>query len=567
VRYISLIYLHGSGVKMEIDIVPLVSSCSSSNFVGRKRVSDEFYDWLNSMTIMKQPKNQWVHIYGPHGSGKSSLLQKFKEMSIAERVQEIETQIQYFPEDFQEVLAKIFHRIDEKTPEWRSFLQRRTKAALAEFPDNFLQIVDEGQIDGLISELLKNFESVAAKLKESSTVIGIFMDDIDNNLKYKKVNHIELLTKLISSISKLSNEIFFVTTSGTPLSLSTDSNVMTLLEIDAFEVVDAELMIRRREKLDKDDREDITSASSRLPFDLALRTELFVRGHDYRILDIENLTALFGLNEEELKLFIKLATEDKNSFSLERLEDTFGKKLISQLIDRRFFASNGKDLTICSSSLWLLISSFFLPTDVRTELLLAVQSVSDRVNDGNLPSTKELNLVKTGIHQIRDTSLLFEISGKLIEIIDNALEHDIIYTAWEVLQLANAALEKTGDQEKLAEMNETFGQAFGKAGHEYYAAQSFIRAAELFQKIGSSWKISAETNYREAGLRYRKEAESMNLKTFHYAMRSMYAKSIRAFLAAEELGSVNSTRKNAMEVFREYPEHQNFIRGIGGIES
>ncbi len=555
---------------MEIEIAPLVSSCDTSNFVGRKRVTDRFYEWLNDMTIMKKPQNQWVHITGVPGSGKSSLLEKFREMAIAERVRDVKPEPIYFPQQFQESLNTIFTRIDEITPEWRSFLQRRTKTNIVEFPPNFIEVIESSEVSSLASELLKNFESVTAKLKESGTIIGIFIDDLDNMDRYGGRKQIDLLMEIILKIGEMSDQIFFVTTSINSLTESLGiqnlGDTVTLLSIDAFDINESELMIRRRERLDKDDREEIALASSRLPIDIALRTALFLAGHEFRIVEMENLTELFGLTDEETDVFAKLATEERNYFEVKKLEEKFGRKLIDNLVKQGVLTADDVYATVPSNSLWEIITSFFLPTDVRTELLLTVSRINDRVADGNLPSTKELELVQTGVNQVKDISLLYEISGKLIEIIDLALDHEIIYTAWEILQLANVALVKANDKEKLAEMNEKFGSAFGRVGHEYYAAQAFQKAAELFKEMGASGKISAETNFREAGLRYRKEAESMDVKTFHYAMRAMYAKSIRAFLAADEQGSVQEVKKYAIEVFKEYPEHQAFIRKVDRTE-
>ena len=133
-------------------------------------------------------------------------------------------------------------------------------------------------------------------------------------------------------------------------------------------------------------------------------------------------------------------------------------------------------------------------------------------------------------------ALIFEISGSLISMAQIAISKEMGYAAWEICQIAYFSLEKTNDIEKMAEMNASFATEFASQGHEYYAALAFQNAADLFKSLGTSGKVGAEANFREAGIRFRKEAENMDLKSFHYAMISLFGKSIRAFLNANEKG-------------------------------
>ena len=154
------------------------------SFVGRKTLLDEFYDWVKRAVIMKDSPIGWIHIHGIPGSGKTALLRNFEDVAKRERIRVIQVTQSFFPGTFRHYLRFITDKIDQVTPEWRSFIQRKRKLPLIDFNTIEFSAFENSTLlpefkEGALSTIFENFAEINKKLQKNSQFVGIFIDDID----------------------------------------------------------------------------------------------------------------------------------------------------------------------------------------------------------------------------------------------------------------------------------------------------------------------------------------------------------------------------------------------------
>jgi hypothetical protein len=554
---------------MKNNLASIFQPVDPTNFVGRTKELDYFFDWLTSQIRGDSQNNNWTHVYGPTGSGKTSILKKFVDYANLERVKVIELSIQPILGLNTDLLLQISEAIDNYTPEWRSFFQKKKKTKLFNLDEEDLDLlrnlnISAQNINHLIKKISENLASVNEKLTESRVNIGIFIDDI-HRLDSENPLFI-LLYKLIGVFNKKQMRIFFVTSAlddfNTVLDDQFKNNLISGIELLNFDYNDADLMIRRRNKHTPEERELIVQNSTRYPFDLALRQQILLASGDVRELSIENLSTTFGLNDKLMKIFTELSKEDQNLFKISKIKSKLTEKELIELEKMDLFTFSNDLASFKSNAFWEVVKVNFLPIDVRTEMILKINRIEEMVENKSMPLVKDITSVKANITSIKDSSLLFELSSKLTETAKFALHHNLVHSAWEMIEIVRIGLNKTEDFEKLAEAEEMFGREFAVLGKDYLAALSYQASAENFMKIRPPKKIRAEANFREAGNRYKREAEKIDINTFHFALRSIYRKSVSAFYNANEPGSAREIMNFALNAFEKYPMHKKYLQKV-----
>lgn len=562
--------------EVEVEIEPeftLFDIVEPINFVGRTKISDSFFEWISDFVISKSPQTHWIHIFGPPGSGKTSLMQKLIDMSEMERVKVIKPVVPLFPNAKGSIFLEMFEQIDQMIPDWRSFFQRRKKSPIADLDETDLHNLNKEEIFDDELQLIENkiFENMSAvdeKLKENNTVVGVFLDDIDRFVNNQDGGNALLINLMAKRFKNEGVNIYFVTSSidntltRLKVSEAKEKGYVTLFELLNFDYNDADLMIRRRSNHPKDDRDAIVQSSTRFPFDLAIRELMFSEGEDSKQLTVENVSIGLNLTDKMIDLFTEFSKEDVNLFKSSKVRDYLTAEEINELLGKEIIALEGPYATFPSNALWDIISTTFLPIDVRTEMILKISRMEEQVVNGNLPSVKDIEDVRKNITFISDPSLLFELSTKLSESAKAALTQNLVHAAWDMLDIARLGYEKTEDYERLAELNEDFGREFALLDIEYLSALAYQFSANNFLQLTPPKKIRAEANFREAGNRFRREAEKMSPESFHIAMRSIFRKAIDAFVAANEPGSAKEVLKLALETFEAYPQHQEYLKKI-----
>lgn len=550
---------------MESNLIEqLTGATNPTDFVGRKEVINSYHEILRDFARSNKTI-KWVHISGESGIGKSSLLRKLRMDTELERVATGSVEVPVSPKFAIQFLSDIKRIIDEMAPEWRNFLQRRRNAEVtsADFPSD----LEGGEInESTLSKLLQSFfvdlDKIDASMKKERFKHGIFLDDLDRLIAAGYGGILPLFSKIAKRLMDDDYDLLLVTTSHYSANEYFDfekySDYVLHLELIQFDFNEAELMVRRRGKLVKSKRDIVVQASTRFPFDLALRQLIESKGIDSSKLDAQTLSKAFNFTKGEITVLRDISKHGINLFVYDDYIRLHSQDTINGLKDGLLFSiTQDGYFAVDSTALFELISHVFKPIDPRTEVILILERIKDQAEIGQLPALRDLQAVRDHFKTIADKSLIFELSGQVSDTTKAALEGGLIHTAWELLELATLGLQRTGDYEKIGDLQENIAKGFSKANHEYFAAKAYQRAGEYFEKANIEWR--SISNYREGGLKYKKEADKTNPEIYHYAIRSMLKQSIICFILANERSKAKEILNDAMRMLLNYPNHINYF--------
>jgi len=554
---------------MDFILEQLTGPTNPNDFVGRTDSIDAFHKVLMEF-IRSNPGIRWVHISGVAGVGKSSLLRKFRMMTELERVATGSVEVPVSPKKGTTFLTDVKQVIDEMAPEWRGFLQRYRNSEITEViepPETREEEVTEVEIDKLVDQFFMDLDKVDKAMKEEKMQHGIFLDDIDRFLNYNYTSVLSTIPKIGQRLQEKNYDLLLVTAGHyranryLGIKESQVPDYVLHLELDQFDFNEAELMVRRRGKLVKSERELVVQASTRFPFDLSLRQLIQSKGLDPTSLDADVITSTFGFTTEEVEILRDMGKQETNFFSVEEYTRLHSEDILSELANSlMIIITQDGYFAIDSQAFWELISHVFKPIDPRTEVILILNRLKYQAELGQMPSNRDFKIVADHFKQIRDNSLLFELSGQLADAAKAALEGGLVYTAWEMLQLATLGLETTEDYEKIADLQENLAKGFAKENHNYFAAKSFEAAGEYFRKANIDWRST--TNFREAGQKYQREAEDTDPKIYHYAIRSMLKESYQAYLNANEPSRARRVISDAQDLLKDYSQHVAYFKKL-----
>ncbi|MHA2249522.1 MAG: ATP-binding protein [Candidatus Kariarchaeaceae archaeon] len=555
---------------MDSIVEELTGPTNPNDFVGRSTIVDAYHELLREF-VRSNNTVKWVHISGVSGTGKSSLLRKLRMMTEMERIATGSVEVPISSINANQLLNDIKRVLDEMAPEWRSFVQRKRNVSLYNVPappESTKDVVTDSALKKIVDAFFEDLDRVDIAMKREKQKHGIFLDDLDRLLAY---NYTSLLTVWQEIAKRLLEEDFnllFVTTghysANRYLGLTGNNDSVLHLKLNQFDFTEAELMVRRRGKLVKSERESVVQASTRFPFDLALRQLILSKGFDPTTLNAKIITDTFGFAKDEVKLLRDLSKYEVNFFNLEDFTRVHSTETIEGLKNALLFNITPDGyFAFDSNAVWELISHVFKPIDPRTEVILILDRLRDQAERSQLPTRRDLKIVQEHFQSIEDNALIFELSGQLADTTKAALEGSLFHTAWELLELATIGLHRTGDFEKIADLQETIAKGFAKVNHDYFAAKSFQKAGMYFREAGVEWR--SVTNFREAGQKFRREAERTDPKIYHYALRSMLRQSILAFLKANERSQAKRVMKQAKDLLGEYENHISYFDKIEEI--
>ncbi|MHA2502775.1 MAG: ATP-binding protein [Candidatus Kariarchaeaceae archaeon] len=558
-----------SAVALDFILEQLTGPTNPNDFVGRNESIDKFHDVLMEY-IRSNPTVRWVHISGLAGVGKSSLMRKFRMMTELERVATGSVEVPYSPKKAITFLTDLKQVIDEMAPEWRGFFQRRRHVEIADVlapPEASDLPVTPESINLQVKQFFEDLEKVEIAMREEKTQHGMFLDDLDRFANYGFLSLLKVIPEIAKILKKENYSLLLVTSSHSDINhhLGLDEpgseDYVLHLALDQFDFNESELMIRRRGKLVKSDRETVVSTSTRFPFDLSLRQLIISKELDPSSLDANNISTTFGMTSEEIAFLRDMSGNSTNLYriddfkkihSLEVLDGLANALMINKTQDGYF--------AVESRAFWELISHVFKPIDPRTEVILLLNRMKYQAELGQMPPERDFAIVAEHFKKIRDNSLLFELSSQLADAAKAALDGKIVYTAWEMLQLATLGLESTEDYEKIADLQENIAKGFAKENYNYFAAKAYEQAGMYFRKADIEWRSLA--NYREAGQKYQKVAEDTDPKIYHYAIRSMLKESFEAFVNANETGKARRVLEDAFDLLKDYEQHVSYFKKL-----
>ncbi len=549
---------------MEFIIEEITGPTNPSDFVGRSTIIDAYHDLLREF-VRSDNTIKWVHISGVSGVGKSSLLRKLRMMTELERIATGSVEVPISPLNANNFLNDIKRVIDEMSPEWRTFIQRKRNVDIYSIlppPESSNQDITESALTAMENAFFEDLDRIDKAMKKEKQKHGIFLDDLDRFMAYNYTSLLSIWQIIARRLMKEDYNLLLVTSghyaANRYLGIKEKNEYVLHLPLLQFDFTEAELMVRRRGKLVKSEREIVVQTSTRFPFDLALRQLIQSKGMEPTTLNAKIITDTFGFTREEVNLLRDLAKKDVNYFNLEDYVRIHKKETIEGLKDALLFSiSQDGNFAFESFAVWELISHVFKPIDPRTEVILILDRLRDQAERGQLPAIRDVKIVRDHFQNIEDNALIFELSGQLSDTAKAALDGGQVKTAWELLQLATIGLSRTGDFEKIADLQESLAKGFAKANHDYFAAKSFQEAGKYFRNAGIEWR--SVTNYREAGQKYRREAEKTNPTIFHYALRSMLKQAILAFLNANERSQAKRVMQQAKDILGDYDNHISYF--------
>jgi len=554
---------------MDFILEQLTGPTNPNDFVGRNDSIDAFHNVLMEY-IRAKPTVRWVHISGVAGVGKSSLLRKFRMMTELERVATGSIEVPYSPKKAVTFLTDLKQVLDEMAPEWRGFFKKRINVEISDVlapPEaNDVEItpkVIQDQVDQFFGDL----DKIDNAMKLEKTQHGIFLDDLDRFSNYNYRSLLNVIPLIAKQMKDENYSLLLVTTSHYSvnrelgLDIAESEGYVLHLSLDQFDFNEAELMIRRRGKLLKSDREIVVSTSTRFPFDLSLRQMIQSKEMDPTTLDISTLATTFGVSKEEILFLREMSKSDVNIYNIEEFLRSHDVEILNGLANALMINKTQDGyFAVESRAFWELISHVFKPIDPRTEVILILNRMKYQAEHGQMPSNRDFGIVAEHFKNIKDNALLFELSGQLADAAKAALDGNLVHTSWEMLQLATLGLSSTKDYEKIADLQENLAKGFAKENYHYFAAKAYEKAGIYFRRADIDWR--SLTNFRDAGQKYQRVAEETDPKIYHYAIRSMLKQSYEAYLNANEEGRARRVIEDAQNILGNYKQHLTYFQKL-----
>ncbi len=276
----------------------------------------------------------------------------------------------------------------------------------------------------------------------------------------------------------------------------------------------------------------------------------------FDIITRENLNELFGFSPEEQLVLEKLSLLEKNYFTSPIHSDEKYHSGLKALEEKGFIEWDEESAAFRSLGVFDLFSLAYRPADIFTDIQFSMRRLQEEVTNSLKPSEHNLNRLKSLLGLINDHMLALEIGSQLGQLSQRLVQKGYFQSGLDVMLLAQSALSRGGDIEKVAELAETISRALAKEKQDYFAAKLFETAGEMFGKLNVKWRSQA--NYREAGTRYRRIAQGLDEKQ-HFMKRYLYLKSIECMAKAEETRRAEQFCSEAKKALKNYAPHESFF--------
>ncbi len=545
-------------------IEEFILAINPDDFIGQSSNVARYQEHIRAI-IGKRDVPHLVLIEGHGGTGRTSLLRKAMGIAQFERINTIEVKSPINPEKIHELFNNIKISLDELKLNWRSFMEKARGISVKLLPALNHEDLTPQKIEQFSNIYNLEIPRIATKLKEKRQKLIIH---IDNGERIYHAGLTELFQLFIDSARILREKqlpIYYVIVideeTYNELQEKTDlkEKDYLYLETQPFEYADAELFLRRRSGLLKKEREEILRVSYRTPFDLILRWLLKKKGLDFETIKKEDLNQLFEFSKNEEKVVEQFSLSDKNLLEKSILQGVSGEKPLETLSNKGLLIEEDKYVAFASLGFFELFQITHRPEDIFTELKYSMKRLEEEVDYKLKPSERNLVQLKNLVKVVNDEILCLEIGNRLGMISQDLIKNKYYQSALDVMEIARIALEKGGDIEKIADLTESMAKQFTKAENEYFAAKAFETAGEMFSRLGVKWR--ALSNYRDAGVRYRKVASEVDIGQ-HFMVRYLYEKSIYCMAKAEEIRRAEQFCSEAKKKLSDYPPHQSYFTTI-----
>ncbi len=546
---------------MTIRLDELLIPVNPDDFVGQEEAIEAFQQYAREI-IAGQSTPHLVIISGRGGSGRTSLARKCHAIAQFERINTLEFKVPLSPKKFHEVFNNIKISLDELKLSWRTFLERGRGVPLklfSPFPGERLTV---GQIERLTATFMHEIVRIGEKLSEKRIKLMLISDNAERFYHGNMPDALRLFLTISASLDREKIPLYFViTVDENTLAYLQDQpewNSTSVLHIqtEVFEYSNAELFLRRRSGLVKQEREEILKTSHRTPLDLLLRWALKNKGLPFDVITRDNLNELFGFSPEEQLVLEKLSLLEKNYFTAQDHLDEKYQEGLNALEEKGFIEWDEESGAFRSLGIFDLFSLAYRPADIFTDIQFSMRRLQEEVANSLKPSEHNLKRLKSLLGLINDHILALEIGSQLGQLSQQLVQKGYFQSGLDVMLLAQTALSRGGDIEKVAELAETISRALAKEKQDYFAAKLFETAGEMFGKLNVKWRSQA--NYREAGTRYRRIAQSLDEKQ-HFMKRYLYLKSIECMAKAEETRRAEQFCSEAKKALRDYAPHESFF--------
>ncbi|MHA1304541.1 MAG: hypothetical protein ACTSPI_12665, partial [Candidatus Heimdallarchaeaceae archaeon] len=318
----------------DIDFVKYFLPIEPKNFIGLQDTLNSFSNLVNKFKV-GETNLRSVLIIGNNGTGKSSLLLKFRDLITGRRdkthVFTIETTKDATACFFRNWLKKI----DELVPNWSGIFEKMPVLPLLEEETNL--DAESTYIENYVNQFFEKLDKVDKKLKMEKVRLYFFVDNISLFRMMRYLIFYKIFANIIEEITKRQYNMFVITTIDETFYADVDykkklSSSSEIFKLSPLTESEAQIFIRRTiPKLVNIGGMELIEYSDRTYFDLNLGIAFLKKGLTINDFVEKNLVKLLDLGEEEHKALKELSTYAENLFPKERVLRYVEKETLENL--------------------------------------------------------------------------------------------------------------------------------------------------------------------------------------------------------------------------------------------
>ena len=556
-----------------MELTKILQPCDPLDFVG---MHDELNTFANFSNDLKKGKTQYrsLLVIGDDGTGKSSLLLKFADSLVSRK--EKKHVFSLIPEI--EALRSFFrdwkNKIDELTPEWRSFLEKMGKKPLgSDIPllGEKLKIPHEASYtEFFVTKFFENLDKVDQKLKSTGTFLYFF---IDNFHLFKLTGMHEAYAIFSTIIRELSvrkyniaviiafNEKFLYEFDYEKF-LTTNS---LLIKLEPLSVTEAEIYLRRKyPTLMRKGLREIIFTSKRTFFDLNFGAAYIDAGLPLSAFVERDIKQLFNLSETEEDVLEELASYNDNLFPVKQVITYVPKDALKSLAEKGLLWL-GKEY--CRFHQESILQALQFHVRLYSPLTIAITKLDEIENDVSnniVPLRAELEKIATLAKKIRESLSVFVITTKVKEIINKCIKRGFYQLAYDLGEISGYLFENSSDFEQAAQICEEVARSLEGKDH-YLSANLYLKAAEYYMAADAEQK--ANRSYTRAAEQFSTLAFKEDVEQRGYAVRAHIRYALECYKKTGDKANFEKLRNKALNLFPKESIHREFLSKLSFEET
>ncbi|MEM1723494.1 MAG: ATP-binding protein [Candidatus Jordarchaeales archaeon] len=516
---------------------PLLSPAASDTFTGR---SDEVRFFQRFILDVKSGSEtrRAVLVSGIPGIGKSSLLNKFRDIASVEGVTTIPLTVSFSrARTFFEEVKK---RLDSLAPGARKkLIGEKPFAAPPPLPK---------EVDSAFEELfIGRFMEDMDKVKEAITRPVFFFCDSFERFAWLGYNSAyPLFRRVLSVFAESGFPAFFVVAAERDFVgeiVGGASNLFHVVELGPMPISDMRVLIQKLSgklgfKVEEKVVDEMIKDSGGIPYKLCLLlySSLAVsgeRGVTYEslrkaseLLKENPLGGIFQISGDETFVIDRIISGEYNFAPLDAIKQSLG-----DIFESTIASLKEKGLVEVEDSFILLVSDALfhdLRLSVNVDQIYGKASILLKLILKTVESGMPVN--ETIVNWFKDSatilaarklqSLVVELASSVEDAAKEALEKRLFYDACVLFNIAADLHRRLGDYERAGMVLDAASRLFFDAGKLHYARVMLAQASELYEKSGVEWRAkssarSAARMFEDAGDEYFKAGSLMLSRVFY----------------------------------------------------